>query len=303
MEKQLLEAVKWAKERLKKPRRKKTIEEYKRVIKRLVGKKSKKEFASNKNTRGLERASIRFHFAYLILKYANSDPETSLFYYNDIKEMALEAEERRKRYLSGKDPLKRPSLRGLGRDWRERLIQFASESKHVEGMRIMAITGCRPAEYEKGVEVTRNHSENSIEFKIYGAKCSDFTKGGQEWRILVFDVNHPLIGNLQSGIYKAKQRQVQKAIVHFGKKIRKSIKNPISAYSLRHAAASDFKASRLSKPEQSAALGHQSTATLGLYGSKSRGPGLLNLISVSAASPVRTPIKKPRKKPRNKPKL
>lgn len=182
---------------------------------------------------------------------------------------------------------KRPSIRGLDSMWRGRLIELSSSSQYANEIIVMAICGCRPSEMEKGVIVKR--FTNTITITIKGAKCSSKNGAGQEWRTLTFDSSHPLVGSINAGTYQAKARAIGDAVTHFGKSLSKNKKEPISAYSLRHAAASDFKASNLSKEDIAAALGHQSTATMSFYGTKSRGSGMLILKSVSAASTVRSP--------------
>lgn len=305
------EAVKWATKRLAIPPSMGSQMQYKKMMKRLIPRIKLGILpgtAKMRNTRSVERAAFRFNAATLILQKAKDYPHDVNKIFAIVKKIEQDANLEQERFKDGKNPetgenfpntqekrTKRTSLRHLGYDWRERLLAFSIGSKYEHQIRVMAICGCRPDEMAKGVIVTRQ--ANSITITIKGSKCSDKTGAGQEWRTLTFDANHPLILNISEGFYQAKARAIGDVVSHFGKKISNNKKHPISAYSFRHAAASNFKASGLSKKDIAAALGHRSTSTMSFYGSKSRGSGIVVLQSVSAASPVGAPKKK--SKPKN----
>jgi len=304
MDNNIIDAVNWATKRLAKPPSAGTIKQYTTVMKRIYT--NMKSFAlsgmsANRNTRSVNRSAFRYIAATTILELSSSNPEKINEIFSIVKVVNKVADKAKNDYKVGKNfpnkqtrRSKRPSLTGLKENWREQLIEVSSESKYADAIRIMAICGCRPAEIEKGVELKRN--ENTVTIRIIGAKCSSRTDAGQTWRSLVFNIDHPLIGNITEGIYQAKASAVEDAISHFGRKVSTNKKNPLSAYSLRHAAASNFKASGLTIEEIAAALGHQSTTTMAHYGTKSRGSGMLVLLSVTAASPVRNKSIKPKTK-------
>lgn len=304
MDNNIAEAVNWATKRLAKSPSTGTIKQYMVVIKRLKPQMELGIFpgaSNNRNTRSVERSAFRYWASSLIAKKFESDPTYVKKIYATVKKVDADARKALQEYHSGKEfqnkqirRSKRPSLTGLKDNWREQLIKVSYKSKYADAIRVMAICGCRPSEVEKGIELKRY--ENTVTIKIIGAKCSDKTDGGQAWRSLVFDANHPIIGNIPEGSYQAKASAVEDAISHYGRKVSTNKKNPISAYSLRHAAASNFKASGLTIEEIAAALGHQSTATMAHYGTKSRGSGMLILKSVTAASPVRNKSIKPKAK-------
>jgi integrase len=313
MDNAIKEAVEWATNRLETGPSPKSQKQYKAVASRIIDKPNS-NWSKIKNTRNVQRAACRFHFATEILKCAKDNPTEVSKLYGFVKFMKLVADKAQKKYSDGKDPKtgkaflngqrkksKRRSLCRLVRDWREQLVLLSSNSKYADAIKVLAFSGARPSEIEKGIEIKCNELEKSIEVKIYGAKCSDITEAGQEWRILVLDARHPLLDGIKDGTYKAKAHAVEDAISHYGKKISSNKKNPISAYSLRHAAASDFKASGLSKKQIAASLGHQSTATMSTYGTKSRGQGIIFLKSVSAATRVRTPGEETKSRPTPKP--
>lgn len=297
-------AVSWANNWLHNPISDRTKNQYSKVMERL--KKQIKQgvipgSAKNRNTRSVERSAYKFWAANVINKNALKNPEGVKVVFNVVITIDKIANQAQLAYSTGKKlsnfqtkRTKRTSLRHLGPEWREKLIAASIGSMYEKEIRVMAICGCRPDEMEKGVTVKR--LENTIEITIKGSKCSDKSGAGQEWRTLTFDANHPLILNISEGFYQAKARAIGDAVSHFGMKVSKSKKHPISAYSFRHAAASNFKASGLSDEEVAAALGHRSTATMSFYGSKSKGSGMLILKSVRAASPVRTPKKKSKPK-------
>lgn len=304
MANKISEALNWATKRLAKPPSDRTIKQYETIMKRLIPQADLGILpgtSNNRNTRSVDRSAYRYMVATAILKHATNKPAAVIAIFENIKKIDLDAKKALQDYHLGKNfpnkqtrRSKRPSLTGLKENWRKQLIEVSSESKYADAIRIMAICGCRPAEIEKGVELKRN--ENTVTIRIIGAKCSSRTDGGQTWRSLVFNADHPLIGNITEGIYQAKASAVEDAISHFGRKVSTNKKNPLSAYSLRHAAASNFKASGLTTEKIAAALGHQSTTTMAHYGTKSRGSGMLVLLSVTAASPVRNKSIKPKTK-------
>ena len=314
MDNKLTEAVTWATKRLANLPSQRTQEQYLKVWNRLLPRMRAGALpgaAMKRNTRSVERAAFRFVAANQILNNAKSKPETVRKVFAYVERVEKDANSAQLKYQKGVDLVtgnpfpndqkrksKRPSLNRLAANWRETLIELSSSSIYANQIRVMAICGCRPEELEKGIKLTRQ--TNTITITITGAKCSDITDAGQKWRSLVLDSNHPLIGNISEGVYQAKASAIGDAISHFGKKISASKKNPISAYSLRHAAASNFKASGLSAEDIASALGHRSTATMSFYGTKSRGSGMLVLQLVTAASPVRNPSKKSQS---NKPKI
>lgn len=180
---------------------------------------------------------------------------------------------------------KRQSKRRLGGvpiDWREQL------SRRLPRWRIpflvAAVTGCRPAELVKGV-VMEVHGDD-LKARITGAKVG--LVSGQEWRQLSWNLiasTSPLIRQLAAHV----RQNGGKCLVDLGteninparafsdgiraaaKRAWPKRKSTITAYSLRHAAASDMKSSALSSDEISASLGHVAIATKSSYGQAARG--------------------------------
>lgn len=302
----LEDAKKWAASRVAKKVSQSTRQEYLRVIERLKATGKRPGESSNGRTRAVERAAYRWYAAHRIaaLLEAGNDAQATKFW-ESVQRIDRAAERAKKSYDAGetqpnaqKRHTKRRSLRGLPPDWREQLVNAAAGSKYADQVRVMALCGCRPAELEKGVLIRRDGDE--IVIGIEGAKVSKRTGGGQSWRELRIAADHPLAAGLQDGQYRVPNaKAIENAIEHFATKLWPRRTERISAYSLRHAAASDYKAAGLDQPAVAAALGHASTATMDRYGSASAGgKGGLTLKSAQAAQKVREPGRGARAKPR-----
>lgn len=267
------------------------------------------------STRGFVRASYRYFAALEILKYSLTNPKKALHYYENVKIINEDAEKNKIKFKEISDKKKpnkqtrkskRPSLIGLPDDWVDQLVTLSKQSRYANQIKILSITGCRPAEFQnqlpnepdKGIKVVID--DKNITFTIAGSKCSDTRQSGQPVRTLMIDRFHPLAHGLESGFYFAKSKPIQDCVRNFRKNInnvsekdekRKSNVEKkilgISSYTLRHQFASDLKNSDLSDDEVSAALGHQSADTKSTYGSSTCGKYKNTLISVSATLPIR----------------
>ena len=195
---------------------------------------------------------------------------------------------------------KRQDLRGLPEDWRERII--ARMPKYREQALVAAITGCRPAELVKGVELTIIEETGELVAMIEGAKVTD--KTGQKWRRLHWpaDSESQLVRSLYDLVSKqpagTKVRIVVENAKAFsgamraaGKREWRRRKSTITPYCFRHQAAADMKASgTLSSGDISAALGHVSDVTKQAYGHANMGRkrGGVVPVRVEAERPVQT---------------
>lgn len=310
MDNNIKDAVLWAMRRMENKPSENTQNQYIKAEKRLINEVRNGILPSaskKRNTRSFKRSAIRYLIARRILQNFNGDkPDKALIseLYGIVKKINLDAIEAQKDYVAGKSfpntqvrDTKRDSVLS-DEDWRVDFINFASKSKFIDYIKIMAACGCRPADIQNGVFVEQN-GQTTI-FTINGAKCKEGSKEknngtGQEFRILTFDSNHPLMKMISPGKYQAKAKGISDSTAHFGKKFPESKEdNPVSAYTFRHAAATDFKASGFSAEEISAALGHQSTRTKSKYGYSGKGSVNLKLLSVKATSEVRDIPKKPR---------
>lgn len=193
---------------------------------------------------------------------------------------------------------KRQDLRGLPSDWREQMLYEFESSKYRTDFMIAAVTGCRPAELQKGIEIRT--TSTSITFRIEGAKVKE--QQGQPWREIHYQINDDsnlIIRSLHSEIFNEFGEEAllavteskvnfTSAIRRIGKKLWPRRNSEITPYSLRHQAASDFKR-YLCEEDVSIALGHTVDETKRLYGQAqmASGSGALAPSAVSAARAVK----------------
>lgn len=195
-----------------------------------------------------------------------------------------------------KSKAKRGSLAGLPSNWRDQLLEVIP-AKHKLHCAIMILTGIRPEELEKPIEL-RALSGNSLEVLIQGAKVSDNTDAGQSWRRLTFRdglseaIRQAVIS--KGGQISVAPKQglgLQKAIAAAAQRLGFQ---GISAYSLRHAFAADLKSQKADPDAISLALGHVSRASKSRYGSARNGrAGGAILLEVEADRALRGEVRDP----------
>lgn len=192
---------------------------------------------------------------------------------------------------------KRRSLRALPPDFREQMHTAMRTSMYRLPFLVAAVTGCRPEEMETGVTVELDDTQITI--TIAGAKVKGITQG-QAWRKIGYDVDtkHPLVRELLDELSTRQVRELSidvqskvnftSAIRRIGRMLWPKNKNEVTGYTLRHAAANDFKAC-LSPDEVSQALGHCVDKTASMYGQRqmSRSSGGLQPSKIQAASAVK----------------
>ena len=186
---------------------------------------------------------------------------------------------------------KREGQRDLPGDWREKLLMAMPEKYKTQFM-VMAFTGARPEEIRRGVSISAMQN-GMLEFRIEGAKRSEITGGGQDWRCLVVNpsVSMPVFGMaLHAGVLEkggvahlppSAGLGLQKAITRTAQD---KLGYPnISAYSLRHAFASELKSKKVNGDAISLAMGHVSRDSKQSYGRWRSGKSAKSpLVSVSA---------------------
>lgn len=295
------EAVIWATKRMEMPPCRKTQLQYRRVV-AILNKQGRSPGIGkiNRNTRSHERSAYRFWAATEIIASHESNPEYASNLYKNILKVdakALEtqllaqtlmckaANDGEKLSAAQERNSKRKSLIGLKSDWRQKLLAVSAGSKYANHIQVAMVCGCRPAEMQKGILVER--LAGICRITILGAKVSVRAGSGQLWRVVEIVDGHPLLDGLEAGRYQASARGIENAVEHFALKLWPRREHKISAYTLRHATATDFKSSGLSKVQVAAALGHQSTATMSFYGTSNRRSGGLSLVAVTAANVVR----------------
>ena len=196
---------------------------------------------------------------------------------------------------------KKASKRRIGNlpdDWREMLV--ARMQKWRPQALVCAVTGCRPSEITAGVQLLVK--DGKLIAKVAGKKCGLYS--GQELRSMTWPITDtsPLVGDLAKMVIKAggqltvdysghkntnPAKALSAAMTQAGKRAFPGHKVSLTPYSLRHAAASDLKASDLLPEDISKALGHQAINTQSTYGSRQQGNGSLAPIQVKAPKDVR----------------
>jgi len=185
---------------------------------------------------------------------------------------------------------KRKGLRSLPRDWVEKIIQ-ALPVQHRDVAVVMALTGCRPSELQKGV-VLEPESHGSLKITISGAK---FKKGfqGQEQRVLVIDEVHTLTLFMKTlekptWIKLENKETFRKAFRRAAQKL--GYKN-VSPYSLRHQFSAGMKAEmnyRWTREDLAKALGHITDRCQQNYGHPNQNRGGSGILSAEASSPIKS---------------
>lgn len=193
---------------------------------------------------------------------------------------------------------------GLGKlvkieQWQEKLFEKMSE-KHKNALAVSLLSGCRPAEIEAGIVVKRDESGNLI-LTIKGAKLSEIR--GQETRQLSISPDHFAAKHLLSQLENASELTVSSNAKCFsdatrqaGKRAFPRLKIGVSPYSIRHAVASELKASGVAADAVAMTLGHAATASQSAYGRAhhgTSGAAALAIVGVSASRAVRDTVKPP----------
>lgn len=203
---------------------------------------------------------------------------------NEIKTLAKTLPEE---YKVGWEPSskrsgKKSSLNKMAADWREQ-IAVASGGQFRLPTLVAIMTGCRPAELEKGISLTLIN--NQVIAHIPGAKVTD--NSGQPERTFTL-ADHPVTDQIIEEINKQTCEGYITVKVKHGNSVTTHIRNlaiklwpkrksKITVYSLRHAMAADCKYAikhyGADKDLVSKVLGHFVDETQTYYGSSSQAKG------------------------------
>lgn len=183
---------------------------------------------------------------------------------------------------------KKSSLRNLPINWREQLANEV-HGKYRNAAIVSILTGCRPAELQMGITITRKDGE--LYASIKGAKVTE--KAGQEMREFRI-ANHPVADVLMQIMDSSDETHDQIIVkVDSGNSVTTHIRasakklwpkhnQSITAYSLRHAMAADCKKAMQDAEDAgidvdedlvSKVLGHCVDKTKSYYGSTSQSAG------------------------------
>lgn len=179
-------------------------------------------------------------------------------------------------------------------NWRERLFLHISD-RHKAAAAICALSGARPAEVARGVEVVREG--DGLLFRIAGAKLTRHS--GQPERQLLVSLDsvearylHTLAesgpvtvtGSAQA-LCAAVERAGQRAFPH--------ARQLISPYVYRHALASELKAEGHDPERIAECLGHRASESQSAYGRAVHGGRASGVLAVRASMPVRATHRPP----------
>lgn len=223
-------------------------------------------------------------------EYDNFLIEASGFFH-ELQEIANFTRSPDKKFEKTKS--KRTALRGLPADWMEQVANDNPDSKYRLPLLTMALTGCRPAELVKGIEVSI--TKNDISFFIMGSKVSH--EKGQPFRTISYPQNSfsPLIGMLKNTIGDSADKfmvSIEKAVNltvevrRISKKLWPNHKESITCYCFRHQFSADMKKSKKGD-DVSRALGHATDKTRKMYGHASQSRGLITEVTVTVPRPIR----------------
>lgn len=197
---------------------------------------------------------------------------------------------------------KRQALSGLPDDWRNALYERSKTGKYGLAILAASLSGCRPAELQKGIRIWRTYDarlqSDVINLEIKGVKVK--ATQGQPHRLIQYRVldPHPLIVAMNSLIDQQPQQALQVQIPsrsNFTVEIRRLSKSlwpahphAITAYCFRHQWAADAKRTQPAD-SVSQGLGHLSAKTRSNYGQaqQARQTGMLDPLAISAERSVR----------------
>jgi len=192
---------------------------------------------------------------------------------------------------------KREALNSRPNDWRDRVWREVQPRDH-DAVAVAALTGARPAEIERGIEV-RNTGEN-LHIKIQGAKCDGKWSGQAQREITISRAEAEKSTEGRHLFAQVKQGQSRTIKIgdagNFSDRVRSASERampdqqkPVSPYDFRHAFAARLKADgQLSASDRAAAMGQQSERSQSEYGTASQaskaGAGSISSIRASAST-------------------
>ncbi|EBF9175434.1 site-specific integrase [Salmonella enterica] len=174
----------------------------------------------------------------------------------------------------------------LNENFRESILDYAISHnlKCAPGLIALYATGCRPDELKTGIKVNFNIKTNELEFRVLGSKLNRAQRRGiaiRKIKVKVTDKNiqyyKPIVDIFEKnpGAYDFKiQVESSKAFSGYITKISKKIwprkKYHASAYSFRHAKATELKNSNFDTETIAQVMGHASVRSQLSYGRKNR---------------------------------
>ncbi len=185
------------------------------------------------------------------------------FYLSDDAEVIESILSKVKKPDFSKVKSKRLDLKKLPTDWQGLMVDKLKKtgSTYLKSVALLQATGCRPIELEYGVHIEKNYYGDFV-ITIQSAKGRD----GFERKITS---SLPILAELFSEEEVVVARYKRLAEVLYT--ISRSLAMNVSAYTYRHAFASDLKASGLTQAEIAMCMGHKVLGSQRSYGFKRAG--------------------------------
>lgn len=206
-------------------------------------------------------------------------------------------------------PVPRSKRKGLGAlmriaEWQGVLLSQVSKD-HQAAVAVSLLSGVRPAEIAKGVIV--KSTPDGISITVAGAKCG--VNRGQASRTLLISTDSAA-GRLLAELAKDGQvtitdspKRLSDAIASAARRAWPQLRIRVSAYSIRHAVASQLKASGVPADAIAKCLGHVATRSASSYGRACLVGDRTPIFGVQASAPVRDTAHLPPKPPFDAPRL
>lgn len=179
---------------------------------------------------------------------------------------------------------KRKSLPAIG--WQRLAFDSATEVQR-GAVAVMWATGCRPAEIQRGVTLTR--TPHGIVVMIPGVKVREMS--GQPSRQLLIaldsDVGSALLSVMNGADVVDIERGAKRIAEDLNDIRRRSGLASVSAYSFRHQVGSDLKAQEADPVKIAEAMGHASTRMQSRYGDRRKGSTGGAILDATAERTVR----------------
>ena len=171
---------------------------------------------------------------------------------------------------------KRSTVAKLPSSWHTKLLSHMPSAYSSVAL-VNAVTGCRPAEIKRGI--TFRMVGTTLVARILGVKLKEGS--GLPWRELEWDLAdpHPLVKTIAGLVGENNgpwtvtledAKRYSSAVRTAGRRAFPKLRDSVTPYCFRHAAASAGKAT-MSRDEVAIQLGHQSNATASTYGSTGMG--------------------------------
>jgi integrase len=196
----------------------------------------------------------------------------------------------KKQGLVIKNKSKRKTIKRLPQDWRNVIFARAlqKKSKYSDAIGTLSITGCRPAEIEKGVLFEIN--DGGLKVTISGAKTHN-GKFGSPTRSFVISEDNLAFEHIHE---LCMERGGNFTVIGQAKAIGDSVSllandmklNKVSAYSFRHQLSADLKAGGFGADDIAKVLGHCTDRSQTYYSSRSGKGGGRNISNIEGREPL-----------------